>query len=116
MFLSAFSLENLGIEGPKKGKFIVVLCSKWCRSCKLLAKKLESFKDEGDIEIKEIDISEYGILARDLKINAIPALIFFEDGNLLNKDLEMYGEMLVQNGIMIGSFNEKILREIIEII
>jgi len=112
--LSTVTLEKLGIDGPKKGKFIIVLCSKWCQSCKLLAKKLESIKEEREIELKEIDISEYGILARDLKITAIPALIFFEDGKLLNKDLEMYGELLVQNGVMIGSFNEKILREIIE--
>ncbi|MFO7795429.1 MAG: thioredoxin family protein [Promethearchaeati archaeon] len=112
--MSTLTLENLGIEGPKKGKFIVVLCSKWCRSCKLLAKKLESFKHEKEIELKEIDVSDYGLLARDLNITAIPALIFFEDGKLLNKNLELYGELLVQNGVMIGSFNEKILREIIE--
>ncbi|TFF99705.1 MAG: thioredoxin [Promethearchaeota archaeon] len=112
--LTILTLEKLGIDGPNKGKFIIVLCSKWCQSCKLLAKKLESFKDERGIELKEIDISEYGALARDLKITAIPALIFFEDGKLINKDLEIYGELLVQNGVMIGSFNEKILREIIE--
>ena len=108
--MSLVSLEQLGIDGPKKGKFIIILCSKWCQSCKLLAKKLESFKLEKGIELKQIDISEYGTLARDLNITAIPALIFFEDGKLLNKDLELYGETVVQNGVMIGSFNEKILK------
>jgi len=112
--LSTLTLEKLGIDGPKKGKFIIVLCSKWCQSCKLLAKKLESFKDEGGIELKEIDISDYGLIARDLNITAIPALLFFEDGKLINKNLELYGELLVQYGVMIGSFNEKILKEIIE--
>lgn len=112
--MSALNLERFGIAGPKEGKFIIVLCSKWCTSCKLLAKKLENIKDEGKIELKEIDISENGELARILNITAVPALVFFEDGSLIEKDIEMYGELLVKNGVMIGSFNEKILRDIIE--
>ncbi|TXT66589.1 MAG: putative Thioredoxin C-1 [Promethearchaeota archaeon] len=106
-------LKQFGINGREKGKFIIVLCSKWCRSCKLLAKKLNAFMDEWKIGFKEIDISENGQLAAKLNITAIPALIFFEDGILLNKDIEMYGELIVRNGVMIGSFNDNILGEII---
>lgn len=111
--MNKINLEKLGIDGPKKGKLILVLCSKWCRSCELLAKKLESFKREKDILFKEIDISENSRLAREFNITAVPALIFFEDGKLIEKNLEMYGELIVKKGVMIGSFNDKILREII---
>lgn len=107
-------LKKLGIDGPKNGNFVIVLCSKWCKSCKLLAPILEQFKDGDYIKLKEIDISEYGRFARELKINAVPAFIFFKDGKLLNKNIKVYGESLVNQGIMIGSFNELILKDIVK--
>jgi thiol-disulfide isomerase/thioredoxin len=113
LILETINLKQFGVSGQEKGKFVIILCSKWCRSCKLLAKKLNAFKDEWQIGFKEIDISENGKLAAKLNITAIPALIFFEDGTLLNKDLEMYGELVIRNGVMIGSFNDQILGEII---
>lgn len=108
------NLKNYGIEYPEEGLFIIVLGSKYCKSCKYLSKTLEFFKDKGKIMIKEIDISENAILARDLEINAIPALIFFKNGKILDRSLTLYGENLVNNGVLIGSFNKQILKEILE--
>ena len=113
-YLNIKNLQKFGIDGPKEGLFIIVLCSKWCKSCKLLSPILEQFRDEGFIQLKEIDISENSKLARELNINAIPALIFFKDGKLLNKNIEVYGESLVNKGVMIGSFNKLILKEIVK--
>jgi thioredoxin 1 len=112
--LSTKDLESFGIAGPKKGKFIIILCSKWCKSCQLLSPMLNKFRDEGVIELKELDISENSKLTRELNINAVPALIFFKDGKLLNKEITVYGEILVKKGILIGAFNESILKEIIK--
>ena len=112
--LSNNNLKKLGLEVPKKGIFIVVLCSKWCKSCHLLSKTLEHFKDEDIIMLKELDISENGALARKLNISVIPALILFNDGKLLNKNIQLYGETIVKNGILIGSFNKEILNELIK--
>ena len=106
-------LKKFGIDGPDEGKFIIVLCSKWCRSCKLLSTTLEQIRDEGFIKLKIIDIGDNSKLARELNINAVPALIIFKDGKLLNKNIEMYGELIVNKGITIGSFSEEILKEII---
>ena len=107
-------LKKLGIDGPKKGNFVIVLCSKWCKSCKLLSPILEQFNDKDFIKLKEIDISENGRFARELNINAVPAFIFFKDGKILNKNIKVYGESLVNEGIMIGSFNEQILKDIVK--
>ncbi len=112
--MSVKKLKKLGINSPKKGKYIVVLCNKWCRSCKLLSTILEKFRDDGIIKLKEIELGDNGKLARELNINAIPALIFFKDGKLLNKNLEVNGETLINKGVMIGYFNELILKEIIK--
>ena len=106
-------LKKFGIDGPDEGKFIIVLCSKWCRSCKLFLAILEQIRDEGSIKLKEIDIGENSKLAGELNINAVPALIIFKDGKLLNKNIKLYGELIVNKGITIGSFNEQILKEII---
>ena len=106
-------LKKFGIDGPDEGKFIIVLCTKWCRSCKLLSTTLQQIRDEGFIKLKEIDISENSKLARELNINVVPALIIFKDGKLLNKNIKLYGELIVNKGITIGSFNEEILKEII---
>ena len=106
-------LKKFGIAGPDEGKFIIVVCSKWCRSCKLFLTILEQIRDEGSIKLKEIDIGENSKLARELNINAVPALIIFKDGKLLNKNIKLYGELIVNKGITIGSFNKQILKEII---
>ena len=112
--IPAADLKKFGIDGPKKGNFIIVLCSKWCRSCTLLSTILEKFRDEGFIKLTEIDIGKNSKIARELNIYAVPALLFFKDGKLLDKDIEANGEKLVNKGIMIGSFNELILNEIIK--
>ena len=107
-------MKKFGIDIPKKGKFIIVLCSKWCKSCNLLSKILQKFRDEADFNLKEIDISENSELAREMNIFAVPALIFFKDGKLLDKNLKLNGEIVVNQGVMIGSFNELILEKIIK--
>jgi len=48
-----------------------------------------------------------------LKITAVPALLFFKNGKLLDKDIEINGETFVNKGIMIGAFGEPILKAII---
>jgi len=111
--LNIEELKKFGIDGHDEGKFIIVLCSKWCRSCKLFTTILEQIRDEGIIKLKIIDISDNSKLAQELNINAIPALIIFKDGKLLDKNIELYGELIVNKGITIGSFNEQIIKEII---
>ena len=112
--MNANELIQFGLEVPEKGKFIVVLCSKWCKSCHFLSTTLEHFRDDGIISLRELDISKNANLAIELNISVIPALVLFKDGRLLKKDIELYGEKLVKNGILIGSFNKEILEELIK--
>ncbi|MFX1312722.1 MAG: thioredoxin family protein [Promethearchaeota archaeon] len=107
-------MKKLGIDVPEEGIYLIVLCSKWCKSCTLLSTILEKFRDNGIIKLKEIDIGNNSELAKKLNINVIPALIFFKNGKLLDKKIEINGEIFVDEGIMIGAFNELILEEIIK--
>ena len=107
-------MKEFGIHAPDEGIFIIVLCSKWCKSCKLFSPILEKFKDTGSIMFKEIDIDENINLVRELNIYAVPALLFFKNGKLLNKTIKINGEIFVKKGVMIGTFGEPILKEIIK--
>jgi len=107
-------LKEFGIHGPYEGIFIIVLCSKWCKSCKLFSPILEKFRENGSIMFKEIDIDENCNLIRDLNIHAVPALLLFKNGKLLNKNIKINGEIFVNKGVMIGTFGEPILKDIIK--
>ncbi len=107
-------MKGFGIQAPDEGIFIIVLCSKWCKSCKLFSPILEKFRDNGSIMFKEIDIDENSNLVRELNIYAVPALLFFKNGSLLKKNIKINGEIFVNKGVMIGTFAEPILKEIIE--
>ncbi|MFX1303407.1 MAG: thioredoxin family protein [Promethearchaeota archaeon] len=106
-------MKEFGIHSSYEGIFIIVLCSKWCKSCKLFAPILGKFRDNGSIMFKEIDIDENRNLVRELNIYAVPALLFFKDGKLLNKNIKINEEIFVNKGVMIGTFGEQILKEII---
>jgi len=107
-------LKEFGIHAPDEGIFIIVICSKWCKSCKLFAPILEKFRDNGFSTFKEIDIDENSNLVREFNINAVPALLFFKNGKLFNKTIKINGEIFVKKGVMIGTFGEPILKEIIK--
>ena len=46
-------------------------------------------------------------------MHAIPTLLFFKDGNLIEGSILLNGEKAVENGKMVGNWGEKNLREII---
>ena len=46
-------------------------------------------------------------------ITAIPTLLFFKDGKLVDGIIEVDGQPFVQRGIMIGAVGENMLRRII---
>jgi len=106
-------LKKYGIDGPTEGKLIVNLSSEWCGPCKLLTPVLEQFKEEGLINLIHINIDNNREFGQAMNISAVPSLLFFKDGILLEKNIEIYGRVVVNNGIMAGTAGELILKEII---
>ncbi|MHA1107245.1 MAG: thioredoxin family protein [Promethearchaeota archaeon] len=106
-------LKKYGIDGPNEGKLIIDLSSEWCGPCKLLTPVLEQFKEEGLINLIHIDIDNNRELGQAMNISAVPTLMFFKDGKLLEKNIEIYGRVVVHNGIMAGTAGDLILKEII---
>jgi hypothetical protein len=74
---------------------------------------LEKLRDEGLFKLLKEDLDKNRPLGEMFGITAIPTLLFFKNGELLNHPIEIQGQLLVRNGIMVGASGEAVLREIV---
>ncbi len=86
----------------------------WCGPCKFLSPILEKLKEEGLIKLLKEDLDKNRRLGEKYGVTAIPTLIFFKNGELLNHPIEIQGQLLVRNGLMVGASSETTMRQIIE--
>jgi thioredoxin 1 len=112
--LKEVNLKDYGIEVPDEGKVIIDMFTTWCAPCRILSQVLENFEKEGLIKVIKVNLDKNRELAEALGISSIPTLLFFKDGKLLEKNIELKGKSLVNNGVMIGAAGELVLKEIIK--
>jgi thiol-disulfide isomerase/thioredoxin len=86
----------------------------WCGPCKFLSPILEKLKEEGLIKLLKEDLDKNRPLGEKFGITAIPTLLFFKNGEILNHPIEIEGRLLVRNGIMVGAAGEQVMRQVIE--
>jgi len=74
------------LEAIKQGKVLVDFFATWCGPCRMTAPNLEQLdKDPSfDVQIIKVDVDEAGDIAALFGIQAIPTLIYFEDGKQKN--------------------------------
>ena len=76
---------------------------------------MEKLENEGVIDaLIKVDLDKNRPLGQKFGITAIPTLIFFKNGKLVEKDIEVDGRALVKKGLMVGAAAENVLRQIIE--
>ena len=59
----------------------------WCGACKMLTPVIEEMDEKGafgEVKILKIDVDECSDIARDYRIQAVPTLMFFRNGILVN--------------------------------
>jgi thioredoxin 1 len=114
--LNIEELKEFGLEisdEMKQGKVIIDVYTVWCGPCKFVSPILEKLDEEGLINLLEVDLDQNRPLGQRFGITAIPTLLFFKNGELLDHTIEVQGQPLVRNGMMIGAAGEPVLREII---
>jgi thioredoxin len=109
-------LKKFGLdvtEDMKQGKVILDIFTTWCGPCRFLSPILEKLKNEGLIKILKVDLDQNRPLGERFGVTAIPTLLFFNNGELLNHPIEVQGQLLVRNGMMVGAAGEEVLRQIV---
>lgn len=66
---------------------IVDFYATWCGPCKSLARYLSAFADkyESQVFIMKIDVDEQGELAMKHKVSAMPTIMYFKNGKLVEQ-------------------------------
>ena len=68
-----------------KGRVLVDFFATWCGPCRQLAPELEDLKNlDKDLTIVKVDVDQFNSLAAQFNIRAVPTLLYFNDGKLVN--------------------------------
>lgn len=68
------------------GKAVVDLYADWCAPCRYMGRVLESVaKDRNGIKFGRLNVDSNDDVPRRFEVEAIPTILFFEDGELKEK-------------------------------
>lgn len=82
----------------RNGAVVVDFFADWCGPCRMLAPVLESLAEENtDIAIYKVNVDEEPDLARRYGIMSIPTMLFFMDGQLIDKAVGAIGKPSIQS-------------------
>lgn len=74
----------------KKGVVVVDFYADWCAPCKLLSntmKELSEEYDENTVKILKANVEENSSVVSKFGIIGVPAILFFKNGELINKQI-----------------------------
>lgn len=72
----------------KEGDVLVDFFATWCGPCKMLSPVLEQLDKEGfPVQIVKVDTDEATDLAMEFGVQAIPTLLYFSNGELVNRTM-----------------------------
>ena len=83
-------------------KVLVDFFATWCGPCRMLAPELENVEEQNkDITIVKVDVDDCPNIAMRYRIDAIPCLVFFENGKP-TKRTEGYADAAAINKFVRG--------------
>lgn len=86
MELTKSNFKNEILEA--KGLCVVDFWASWCMPCKMLSPIVDELAEEfPDVKFGKINVDDEGELASEYGIVSIPTLLFFRDGEVVNKSV-----------------------------
>jgi thioredoxin 1 len=80
------------------GAVVVDFYADWCGPCRMLAPVLEALAEEnGDVSIYKVNVDDDQELARRYGIMSIPTMLFFKNGQLIDKAVGAIGKPSIQS-------------------
>ena len=85
--LTKDNFEELVLKSDKP--VLVDFWAPWCMPCRMIAPVVEELADElsGQAVVGKINVDEEGDLARQFRVNSIPCLIAFENGQEVRRSV-----------------------------
>jgi len=83
--LTSDSFDQEVLKNPKP--VLVDFWAEWCGPCKMIAPILEELATEylGKVKIAKVNIDDHQNLAVQFRINSIPTLLFFKNGQVVDQ-------------------------------
>ena len=83
--LTSESFDQEVLKNPSP--VLVDFWAEWCGPCKMLSPILEELATEyiGKVKIAKVNIDEHQKLAVQFRINSIPTLLFFKNGQVVDQ-------------------------------
>lgn len=81
------TVENFENEVVSVDKAVVDFWATWCMPCKMIAPEIEKLAKEmdGNVLVGKVNVDEQMPLAEKFEIDMIPAILYFEKGQLKDK-------------------------------
>lgn len=85
MLIHLGSVEQFA-EITKSGIVLVDFFATWCGPCKMLSPELEKLAEKDpSINVLKVDVDEFGEIAAQFNVRAVPTLVLFKDGHALTQ-------------------------------
>lgn len=69
----------------KEKRVLVDFYADWCGPCQMLMPIIEQLDKEENILVVKVDVDQFGEVAQQLRIMAVPTLLYFQEGKLIKR-------------------------------